>query len=111
MLGADQGSSARYSTCMPSKAWVEEATASATVRELPTLSSGDFAATLAIMQESTSAGGLVRRAATRHLGKSEREAAGVLSSAQRHTHFIDSARINQTMARSPARPAASSRWR
>ena len=70
----------------------------ATVRELLTLSPADFAATLAIMQESASAGGLVRRAANRHLGKSEREASGVLSSAQRHTHFLDSARVNQTMA-------------
>ncbi len=75
----------------------------ATVRELLTLSPGDFAATLKIMQETTGAGGLVRRAANRHLGKSEREASGVLSSAQRHTHFLDSARINQTMASSDFR--------
>lgn len=80
-----------------------EARTLATVRELLTLSPGDFAATLAIMQESASAGGLVRRAANRHLGKSEREAAGVLSSAQRHTHFLDSVRINGTMARSDFR--------
>jgi type IV secretion system protein VirD4 len=70
----------------------------ATVRELLTLSLGDFAATLKIMQETMGAGGLIRRAANRHLGKSEREASGVLSSAQRHTHFLDSTRINQTMA-------------
>ena len=75
----------------------------ATVRELLTLSPGDFAATLKIMQETTGAGGLIRRAANRHLGKSEREASGVLSSAQRHTHFLDSARINQTMASSDFR--------
>jgi type IV secretion system protein VirD4 len=75
----------------------------ATVRELLTLSPGDFAATLKIMQEATGAGGLIRRAANRHLGKSEREASGVLSSAQRHTHFLDSARINQTMASSDFR--------
>jgi type IV secretion system protein VirD4 len=80
-----------------------EARTLATVRELLTLSPGDFASTLAIMQESASAGGLVRRAANRHLGKSEREAAGVLSSAQRHTHFLDSVRINGTMARSDFR--------
>lgn len=80
-----------------------EARTLATVRELLTLSPGGFAATLAIMQESASAGGLVRRAANRHLGKSEREAAGVLSSAQRHTHFLDSVRINWTMARSDFR--------
>jgi type IV secretion system protein VirD4 len=80
-----------------------EARTLATVRELLTLSPGDFAASLAIMQESRSAGGLVRRAANRHLGKNEREASGVLSSAQRHTHFLDSARINQTMASSDFR--------
>ncbi len=34
-----------------------------------------------------------RRAANRHLGKSERETAGAPSSAQRHTHFLDSRRI------------------
>ena len=75
----------------------------ATVRELLTLSPGDFAATLKIMQETTGAGGLIRRAANRHQGKSEREASGVLSSAQRHTHFLDSARINLTMASSDFR--------
>ena len=80
-----------------------EARTLATVRELLTLSPGDFAASLAIMQETPSAGGLVRRAANRHLGKSEREASGVLSSAQRHTHFLDSVRVNATMARSDFR--------
>src|SRR3546814_19426493 len=45
------------------------------------------------MQDSHGAGGLIARAANRHLGKSDREAAGVLSSAQRHTHFLDSPRI------------------
>ena len=55
------------------------------------------------MQQSDGAGGLVRRAANRHLGKSEREAAGVLSTAQRHTHFLDSVRINSTMASSDFR--------
>jgi type IV secretion system protein VirD4 len=75
----------------------------ATVRELLTLSPADFAATLKIMQETMGAGGLIRRAANRHQGKSEREASGVLSSAQRHTHFLDSARINLTMASSDFR--------
>jgi type IV secretion system protein VirD4 len=44
--------------------------------------------------------GLVGRAANRHLAKSEREAAGVLSSAQRHTHFLDSPRLRQLLVRS-----------
>ncbi len=73
------------------------------VRELLTSSTQEFRTILEIMQGSANAGGLVRRAANRHLGKSEREASGVLSSAQRHTHFLDSARINLTMASSDFR--------
>ena len=49
------------------------------------------------MQASTAAGGLVARAANRHLGKSDREATGVLSSAQRHTHFLDSPRMTAVL--------------
>jgi type IV secretion system protein VirD4 len=52
------------------------------------------------MQASAAAGGLAARAANRHLGKSDREATGVLSSAQRHTHFLDSPRMTAVMARS-----------
>ena len=40
------------------------------------------------------------RAANRHLGKSDREAAGVLSAAQRHTHFLDSPRMTAVLGRS-----------
>ena len=40
------------------------------------------------------------RAANRHLGKSDREAAGVLSAAQRHTHFLDSPRMSAVLGRS-----------
>lgn len=75
----------------------------ARVRELLTLAPQEFRDLMATMQASHAAGGLVRRAANRHLGKSEREAAGVLSSAQRHTHFLDSIRINHTMAGSDFR--------
>jgi type IV secretion system protein VirD4 len=64
-----------------------------TVRELLTAAPDTFAAMLTIMQKSTCAGGLVARAANRHLSKTGREAAGVLSSAQRHTHFLDSRRM------------------
>ena len=46
------------------------------------------------------AGGLIARAANRHVSKSHREAAGVLSAAQRHTHFLDSTRIAQVVAAS-----------
>lgn len=38
-------------------------------------------------------GGLVARAANRQLGKSNREVTGVLSAAQRHTHFLDPPRM------------------
>jgi len=43
---------------------------------------------------------LTARASNRQLGKSDREAAGVLSSAQRHTHFLDSPRIVASTAAS-----------
>ncbi|WP_068877263.1 MULTISPECIES: type IV secretory system conjugative DNA transfer family protein [unclassified Phenylobacterium] len=52
----------------------------ARVRELLTGAPKEFRDLLADMQASPAAGGLVRRAANRHLGKSEREAASVLSS-------------------------------
>lgn len=72
----------------------------ATVRDYLTLAPAGFAALLAAMQDSAGAGGLVARAANRQLGKSDREAAGVLSSAQRHTHFLDSPRIVASTAAS-----------
>jgi type IV secretion system protein VirD4 len=67
------------------------------VREYLTLAPDDFKALLIVMQDSDGAGGLIARAANRFLGKSEREAAGVLSGAQRHTHFLDSPRIAQVV--------------
>jgi len=71
-----------------------------TVREYLTLAPDDFRALLDVMQASDAAGGLVARAANRFLGKSDREAAGVLSGAQRHTHFLDSPRITAATAKS-----------
>ncbi|WP_431324953.1 type IV secretory system conjugative DNA transfer family protein [Rhizobium sp. YTU87027] len=68
-----------------------------------TLAADDFSALLKTMQESPVANGLVARAANRHLAKSDREAAGVLSAAQRHTHFLDSPRITAVLARSAFR--------
>lgn len=68
-----------------------------TLRELLTLAPERFAAVLKEMQDMNEAGGLIARAANRHLGKSDREAAGVLSAAQRHTHFLDSPRINRVL--------------
>lgn len=69
----------------------------ATLRELLTLDAQDLGAVFADMQAQ---GGLVARAANRQLGKSEREASGVLSSAQRHTHFLDSPRMTTVLGRS-----------
>ncbi len=72
----------------------------ARLREHLTGSPQDFAAVLADMQASTAAGGLVARAANRHLGKTGREASGIVSTAQRHTHFLDSPRMAAVLDRS-----------
>jgi type IV secretion system protein VirD4 len=69
----------------------------ANLRGLLTMSPPDFANLLTMMQGSTGAGGLVARAANRHLGKADREATGVLSAAQRHTHFLDSPRMTAAL--------------
>ncbi len=70
------------------------------VRDYLTLAPDDFAALLKVMQASESTHGLIARAANRHLSKSHREAASVLSGAQRHTHFLDSPRITQALSMS-----------
>jgi len=75
----------------------------ATVREYLTLPPEKFRALLELMQDSDAAGGLIARAANRFLGKADREAASVMSSAQRHTHFLDSPRIATVTARSDFR--------
>lgn len=75
----------------------------ATLRESLTLAPEIFAALLKEMQASPEAAGPVARAANRHLGKSDREAAGVLSDAQRHTHFLDSPRMTAVLGRSDFR--------
>jgi type IV secretion system protein VirD4 len=72
----------------------------ATVREYLTLPPERFRTLLELMQDSSAADGLIARAANRFLGKSDREAASVMSSAQRHTHFLDSPRIVAATARS-----------
>jgi len=71
-----------------------------TLRDYLTLAPDAFASLLTDMQASGEAGGLVARAANRHLGKSDKEASGVLSAAQRHTHFLDSPRMGQVLGRS-----------
>ena len=72
----------------------------ATLRALITLPIDRFERLLVMMQASSAAGGLVARAANRHLAKDGREASGVCSAAQRHTHFLDSPRMTAVMARS-----------
>ncbi len=72
----------------------------ATVQEYLTLPPDRLKALLELMQDSDEAGGLIARAANRFLGKADREAASVLSNAQRHTHFLDSPRIARCLARS-----------
>jgi type IV secretion system protein VirD4 len=72
----------------------------ATVREYLTLPPEKLRALLELMQDTDAAGGLIARAANRFLGKADREAASVLSNAQRHTHFLDSPRIAKATSRS-----------
>lgn len=72
----------------------------AALRDLLTRSPGDLRQLLSEMQRNPRANGLVARAANRHLSKADREAAGVLSAAQRHTHFLDSPRMARVTARS-----------
>ncbi|NTF65799.1 type IV secretory system conjugative DNA transfer family protein [Rhizobium rhizogenes] len=74
-----------------------------TLREYLTLAPERFAALLKRMQDMDDTNSLVARAANRHLGKSDREAAGVLSAAQRHTHFLDSPRMSAVLGRSDFR--------
>jgi type IV secretion system protein VirD4 len=74
------------------------------LRHLLTLPPADWQALLrAMLADTAAAGGLVSRAAARQLGKADREAAGVLSSAQRHTHLLDSPRLAASMARADFR--------
>jgi type IV secretion system protein VirD4 len=71
-----------------------------TLRDYLTLAPEGFSGLLARMQDMDEANCLIARAANRHLGKSDREAAGVLSAAQRHTHFLDSPRMTAVVGRS-----------
>ena len=84
-------------------AWPIRAQTLSLVRELLTSAPDRMSAMLDDMAASQAAGGLVARAANRHLSKSDREAAGVLSSAQRHTHFLDSPRMTGVLQHSDFR--------
>jgi type IV secretion system protein VirD4 len=72
----------------------------ARVRALLTLAPDDFAALLEAMQASPAARGLVARAAARVLQKAPKERSAVVSTAQSHTHFLDSARMERVLGRS-----------
>ncbi len=72
----------------------------ASLREHLTAAPDTFSALLDRMQGTAAAGGLIARAANRHRGKDHREAAGVLSAAQRHTHFLDSPRMTAALGHS-----------
>lgn len=74
-----------------------------TLRRYLTSDPRSFADLLTRMQDMGEANGLIARAANRHLGKADREAAGVLSAAQRHTHFLDSPRMVEVLKRSDFR--------
>lgn len=66
-----------------------------TVREIVTSASDKFNDVLEIMRDC---GGLVERTANRFQSKSDREASSVLSTAQRHTKFLDSERMQKVLA-------------
>jgi len=70
------------------------------VRELLTLPPSAFAELLADMQANEAAGGLVARAAARLLQKAEKERSGVVSTAQSHTHFLDSPHMRRVLGSS-----------
>jgi type IV secretion system protein VirD4 len=70
------------------------------VRELLTLPPDEFDVLLQEMSASDAAHGLVRRAAARVLQKAEKERSGVVSSAQSHTHFLDSPRMADVLSTS-----------
>ncbi len=52
------------------------------------------------MQDMDETNGLIARATIRQLGKSDRRAAGVLTAAQHHAHFLDSPRVSALIGRS-----------
>lgn len=68
-----------------------------TVRAHLTASPADWAALLTRMESSEEAHGLIARAAHRLRQKADRERSGVVSTAQRHTHFLDSPAILRTL--------------
>lgn len=70
------------------------------VRRLLASSAEELDDTLAAMMVSDAAFGIVARAANTFSGMADRERGSVLSSARRHTAFLDDPRIARTLARS-----------
>ncbi len=70
------------------------------VREYLTLPPAAFQEFLAEMSGTQAARGLIARTAARFMGKAPAEFSGVVSTAQRHTQFLDSPRIADALARS-----------
>ena len=70
------------------------------VRSLLTLRPEQLRELLDEMVESPAIDGLVARSAARILQKAERERSGVISTAQSHTHFLDSPRMAGVLRRS-----------
>lgn len=68
-----------------------------TLREIITLPSQQFSELLLTMQDSESCNGLIARCANRFLSKNDKEASAVLSTLQRHTHFLDSPRMAKVL--------------
>ena len=71
-----------------------------TVRELITQAPEDWTDLLQKMSKLVQAGGLIARATNRFLSKSDREGPAVLSTAQRHTNFLDSNRMRLVLGSS-----------
>ena len=71
-----------------------------TVRRLLTQAPEDWADTLNKMSRAPYADGLIASAANRFLSKSDREGPAVLSTAQRHTNFLDMNRMRQVLGSS-----------
>lgn len=70
------------------------------MRDLLTQPPDRFQAVLKAMSKSKAADGLVARAAARLLQKADRERSGVVSTAQSHTHFLDSPRMKRVLGTS-----------
>lgn len=75
-----------------------------TVRALLTLSPAEFKELMTKMEASPLPA--VQRAANRLQQKEDRERSGVVSSAQRHTHFLDSARMEHVLGGSASGAAS-----